>query len=129
MSRALLPEAGPEHPGSFQAYVHPFDTPSETLIERFTQELEALAGRVYLLAEAEEVSETILTILRQHNAAKIISWNDEDLGLPWLRGALQAAGVEIIDEQLPANDNGRKTRLSEVEDVKVGLTGALAPPS
>jgi L-lactate dehydrogenase complex protein LldG len=63
--------------------------------------------------------------LRQHNAAQVISWQHEALDLAWLGDALPSAGVVLIDAHLPATAEGRKRRLAEIEDVKVGLTGAL----
>ncbi|HMR64320.1 MAG TPA: lactate utilization protein [Anaerolineae bacterium] len=125
LNQALVPDASPEHPGSFQGYVQPFDTPGEQLVDRFKQELEALSGRVYVLASPDEASQTILHIMRQRNATNIISWQAEALGLPGLRETLQAAGITISSEHLPAQGEARRSKLADIDDVKVGLTGAL----
>jgi L-lactate dehydrogenase complex protein LldG len=125
LSQAFVPDASPEHPGSFAGYAQPFDPAGAEWVDRFKQQLELLSGRVYLPADAAEAGETLLNILRQHNAAQVISWQHEALDLAWLGDALPSAGVVLIDAHLPATAEGRKRRLAEIEDVKVGLTGAL----
>ncbi|MDX1520370.1 MAG: lactate utilization protein, partial [Anaerolineae bacterium] len=43
---------------------------------------------------------------------------------PWLRTALHEAGVEIRPSDLPDDDAGRKAKLANIDDIRVGLTGA-----
>lgn len=121
---ALLPDAGVAHPGSFAGYSWDEETPQAELVARFKSELEALMGRVYLLDDVEDSAETILSILTQHNAKRIIAWGNDDLGLPNLRELLSENGVEIDDNLLPDDADGRKAQLAKTNDVHVGLTGA-----
>lgn len=125
LPQALLPEARPDHPGSFQGYSYTqMDLSLEGLTQRFTQELQALSGHVYPLADIEQVIPTIQTILSQRQASQIIAWDDASLGIPWLRRGLIDAGVTIAASELSPEDTVRKARLGEIEPVIVGLTGA-----
>ncbi len=121
---ALLPQASPEHPGSFQAYSFEPDAPADKLTEQFKQELETLAGHVHILADIEDTAQTILEILAGHQAKQIIAWDDQGLGLPGLRQALVEAGITIKRDTLPPNGGERKSGLAEMDNVVVGLTGA-----
>ncbi len=121
---AYLPDAPVQHPGKFNKYSWQPDTPTDQLVNQFKQELEALKGHVHVLDDVEEIADTILNILKQHNTQRIISWDDENLGLVNLKSTLEEGGVEIVDSALPEDVNGRKNQLSAIEDVFVGLTGA-----
>lgn len=125
LPQALLPEAGPDHPGSFQGYSYPqMDLSPQGLTERFTQELQALSGHVYPLADIEQVIPTILTILSQRQAGQIIAWDDDSLGIPWLRRGLIESGITVAASELSSEESARKARLGEIEPVIVGLSGA-----
>jgi len=91
----------------------------------FTQELEALSGHVLTAENEGEAVSHILDILKQYSATRIITWNDESMGLPALGEALAAAGVAPVDSALPPEDAQRKAKLVELEDVRAGITGAL----
>ena len=124
LGQALLPDAGAEHPGSFQDYSFQPDTPPDQLLQSFTTELETLAGNVHLADDIEGVAEKILAILATHGTKQIIAWDDNSLGLAGLSDILAKAGVEIVPSQLAADADGRKTNLADIDSVLVGLSGA-----
>src|SRR5262245_55957911 len=112
LPHSLLPQASPDHPGSFQGYSYlRADLSTEGLIKRFTQELEALSGHVHRLTDIEQVIPTILNILQQHQASQIIAWDDASLEIPWLRQGLVEAGIAIAASELSPEDIVRKARL------------------
>jgi L-lactate dehydrogenase complex protein LldG len=124
LQHAFVPEATPEHPGSFQGYSFNPNAPADEPALQFKQELEALAGHVHLLADIEETVQKILEILQRHQTTQLIAWSDPDLGLPGLHAALTEAGVTVTPGALPADGAGRKSQLAAIDDIKVGLTGA-----
>lgn len=127
VGRAVLPGLKTTHPGTFTSYTYAFDTPGEELVEPFKQEVEKLAGHVYVLTDVEEATPTILKILEQHEADKMMAWAGEDLGLPWLPPALADAGITIIADEaghLSPEAAQRKETLRDIDAVRVGLTGA-----
>jgi L-lactate dehydrogenase complex protein LldG len=125
LPQAFLPEARSDHPGSFQGYSYPqMNLSPEGLVERFTQELQALSGHVYPLADIEQVIPTLLTILSQHQANQLIAWDDVSLGIPWLRRGLIESGITIASSELSPEDEARKIRLAEMDPIVIGLTGA-----
>ncbi len=124
LHHSLLPQANAEHPGSFQGYRFQADAPTDKLIEDFTRELETLSGHVHVLEDAEEIAGKILEILESHQASQIIAWDDASIGVTGLREALTKTGITIKEDELSIDNAGRKTRLSEMDEVLVGLTGA-----
>ena len=124
LQHALLPEASPEHPGSFQGYTFPTEASADELLERFTKELTALTGQVHVLISRGQIISTILDILAQHQADRLLSWDEDNLDLPGLLNDLRAEGVTIVDHHLPAEAAGRREGLAELDSVRVGLTGA-----
>lgn len=121
---SLLPEASPEHPGSFRGYSFQADAPVDRLITSFRQELEVLSGHVYVLDNIEDTARKILDILDRHQARQIIAWDEAGLGLTGLRQALAEAGITIVADDLSTNSAERKARLAAMDGVPVGLTGA-----
>lgn len=124
--RAVLPGIETAHPGSFQGYSYRPDAPTDTLVEQFRQELEKLSGHVYVLDDVEDTVPTLLEILRRCGAGKIMAWDQDDLGLSWLPAALTEAGITIEAGHLGADEAGRKAALAQIDDIRVGLTGARA---
>lgn len=124
LKKAYTPDAALEHPGSFTDYSWQDDAPAAARVASFKQELEALTGHVHVLEDVEETADTILSILAQHKAKRIIAWGDDSLGLPNLRQVLGEAGVAIASDRLSETENGRKSTLADIDNVVVGLTGA-----
>lgn len=124
LQHTLLPAAGPDHPGSFGGYSFDPATPTQKLVDNFKEELEALSGSVHVLANPAEVAPTVLGILQQHQADRLIAWDEADLELPGLLAELTAAGIRIEDSFTPPAGSERLARLAQLDGVKVGLTGA-----
>ncbi|MCB0209958.1 MAG: lactate utilization protein [Anaerolineae bacterium] len=124
LADALIPEADPEHPGSFQAYSFKANASPDERVQRFEQELTALAGHVYHVDNTEGVAEVIFTILRKHKAQQIMSWGSDSLEPYQLLEALQAGGIEVVASRVPTDPEGRAAQLAALDTVKVGLTGA-----
>lgn len=123
-ARAVLPEAEPEHPGSFQGYrSEPNQSPVE-LIDRFEQELTALAGYVYVVEAMEQIGEMVLSILHKKEARRIMSWGQSSLAPYRLPEPLLAANIEVVDSRLPADAEGRLAQLAALDSIQVGLTTA-----
>lgn len=124
LRQAHLPAAKTEHPGSFHGYSFPTDAPVSQLIESFTRELEALSGHVHVLVETESVVPTVLQILQQHQARRIITWDEASLGIPRLLDSLTQAGIAVKDSSIPVDSAERRAKLAQLDGVLVGLTGA-----
>ncbi len=124
LQHAFLPAASPDHPGPFGGYTFDAAAPTSQLIDQFKQELEALSGHVHVLADAAETAPTILQILQQHQANRLMAWDEADLELPGLLAELTAAGVRIEASFTPPAGSERAARLAQLDGVKVGLTGA-----
>lgn len=123
LGQALLPEAGPEHPGPFQS-VLPDQTPQPELVEKFKQELEALSGHVYLPGNQSEAVQLVLEICRKHGAKRILAWDEAYLGLPGITAALNQGGISVEEDHVPLSGEARQTRLEQLAGVSIGLTGA-----
>lgn len=119
-----LPAASPEHPGAFHGYTFQADAPVAHMAKSFARELEGLSGHVHILEDTESIMAVILEILQKHRAKQIMAWDEAGLGLPWLPGALTAAGIMLAKNHLAAEADGRKANLSALDGIRVGLTGA-----
>ena len=64
--------------------------------------------------------------MHQHEAKRIIAWDQASLDLPGVLPALIEAGIVIEDSFIPASGAEREARLAQLGGVKVGLTGADA---
>ena len=126
LQHTLLPAASPEHPGTFEGYTTLADAPLDKLVENFRRELEALSGHVYTPADADAAIDTVLEILRRHQADRIIAWDEAYLPTPGIGAALAQAGISIEDSFIPAGGAERAERLASLEGVVVGLSGAEA---
>ncbi len=124
LSQALLPDSAPEHPGSFQGYSFQVDAPTDDLVARFTTELEALAGHVYLADTVEVIVEHISMILESHQTKTMLAWHSDDLGVAGLTKALETAGITIKQKGVSAEKKARSHDLAELGDLVIGLTGA-----
>jgi L-lactate dehydrogenase complex protein LldG len=55
----------------------------------------------------------------------ILSWNDEELGVPGLEERLREAGIEMVAGEVP-NDEHHQGVLERLASLEVGLSGAVA---
>ena len=99
--------------------------PEDLLVERFSAELTAIAGRVHRAATARQAIDAILAVCREHEASRVLSWAPEWIGVPGLHDALTAGGIDIDGGSLPHGPE-RAERLAALDPIRVGLTGAIA---
>ncbi len=119
---SLPPSARLEHPGVMPAPA----IRGDSLVAQFAAELEALAVTVHHVTGDHAAAETVVAIAASAGARRVLSWADEWLNCPDLPAALAAAGVTRESCWLPMEGAARKRRLAELDDVRVGVTGALA---
>ena len=56
-----------------EAVSTPVPVPQDLLVERFTAELTAIAGRVHRAATAREAIATVIGLCREHGASRVLS--------------------------------------------------------
>jgi L-lactate dehydrogenase complex protein LldG len=120
---------GVVHPGegvaANAAVFTPVPVPQDLLVERFTAELTAIAGRVHRAATTREAIATIIGLCREHGASRVLSWAPEWVGVPGLDEGLAANGITVDQGWIP--DGGdRSDRLAALDPIRVGITGAFA---
>lgn len=99
--------------------------PQDLLVERFSAELTAIAGRVHRAPTASDAISAVVALCREHEAARVLSWAPESIGLPGLHGALAAAGIDSDLGWIPSGSD-RAARLAALDPIRVGITGAFA---
>jgi L-lactate dehydrogenase complex protein LldG len=125
---ALLPSASATIPPRQAA---PESTP-EQLVEHFTRELDALGVKVYSPPRSAEAKDTVVELIRGNaptragNSIEILAWEDSEMPLEGLGGALLAAGIVRLDASVPADPGSRRDHLAKLGRADVGLTGSLA---
>ena len=115
-NRQLLPEPQPPP----QDYLPVTQIGDETLISRFTKEVERLSGKVYAPGNAQAVEDTVMTILGAERSALI--W--KNLPVSELPLALTRRGVEFIETIVREHD--RASAYQSMEGIRVGITGVDA---
>jgi L-lactate dehydrogenase complex protein LldG len=98
----------------------------ETLLARFTTELEAVAGAVYR-SSPSEVPALVARIARERRYSRVAAWSETALGLPGLHAALRAEGLEVEDGApsvaQSADQEAAPDRRRRLDRMEVGLTG------
>jgi L-lactate dehydrogenase complex protein LldG len=103
----------------------PVPIPQDLLVERFTAELTAIAGRVHRAATAREAIAAVTGLCHEHGASRVLSWAPEWIGVPGLDEGLAADGIAVDQGWIP--DGGDRTdRLAALDPIRVGITGAFA---
>jgi len=97
-----------------------------SLVSLFVQEAEAVGCVVHGPVAAHEVTEIVVAILRELHAHALLAWGAADLPALGLGDALIERGFQFKDESLPLDRAGRAVQLAQLDEVDVGLTGALA---
>jgi L-lactate dehydrogenase complex protein LldG len=111
--------------GAHQSAVGAVPIPQDLLVERFSAELTAIAGRVHRPATAREAVAAVTAVCREHGATRVLSWAPGWIGLPGLGEALAESGIGVDEGWLP--DGGdRIDRLAALDPIRVGITGAFA---
>jgi L-lactate dehydrogenase complex protein LldG len=98
--------------------------PPAANVAQFTTAWEALGGIVHTAPNVAAAASIVAEICRAAGVSRTLSWRDADLGVAGIGDALRGLGVECDDGWLPAEASARAARLSELEQLKVGLTGA-----
>ena len=99
--------------------------PEDLLVDRFSAELTAIAGRVHRAATPRQAIDVILAVCRELEASRVLAWAPEWIGVPGLHDALTAGGIDIDGGSLPHGPE-RAERLAALDPIRVGLTGAIA---
>jgi len=94
------------------------------LLNTFVREAQAAGSEVYQPASHDDVLE-ILTDLVKQAGQQAITWADEDLPLKDIRGILFRAGVTRHVPDIARDPLMRRQQWGNLENVRVGITGAL----
>ncbi len=94
--------------------------------ERFRAALEAVAGVVHEAGSIDQVADVVAELAARLHCRQLLAWTDEAMALPGLTAALQARGLSVIDPELAQTGAVRETRLQELAQIALGLTGADA---
>lgn len=97
------------------------------LIERFAAELALVGGVCTRGANGEAaVAARVVALAREAGAGEVLAWDADQLPVPGLHAALRAAGMRLLDGELPHAEPARSRALAALEPCRVGLTGADA---
>jgi L-lactate dehydrogenase complex protein LldG len=80
----------------------------------------------YLAKDEDEATTTVLSILKAVNATRVLAWADTSIGLPALGLELAKASVEVVPQEVPFDQELRRTRVHAMESAQAGITGAAA---
>lgn len=102
-------------------------TPDSTaLIDSFTRELQAVGGEVFRPATGAEACEVTARLIKEAGGNEVLAWPDEELPLPGIGQAFQAAGLVRVQVNLSPEAAARQAQMADLDRPLVGLTGALA---
>ena len=118
----LPPSGSLQHPGAFTSG----QAVSADLVALLSRELEGLAVTVHHEVDDRAATARVLALLDERGASRVLAWDPEWLNCPGLSEAIDAHGIVREPCWLPAGAAERRARLTAIDDVKVGLTGALA---
>lgn len=96
----------------------------EATIAQFRAALESLAGVVHDAATPDDVVRTIVELARPCDAASILAWSEEAIGVPGLHDALRAHGLTICDPHVDHTGPARAPQVDTLAAATIGLTGA-----
>jgi L-lactate dehydrogenase complex protein LldG len=120
---ALVPDARPEHPGLFTGQGQSSTDP-EALLQGFIKELEALAGRAYVVDTERAAAKTIIDIVRRNGGRQLLGWKDDQFIPAVVRTMLGEFDIEMLYPSLSVEQERRAAELVALDGVLVGLTGA-----
>jgi L-lactate dehydrogenase complex protein LldG len=95
------------------------------LIRQFADELGKLNG-TFVATPMAEAPALVARLLHERSATQLLAWDQSELPVPGLLDHLRAEGFTTANGQLPHGGPARANALEEVEQLKVGLTGADA---
>ncbi len=121
LGRALLPDAGLEHPGDLA--LEPADVTD--LLVRFKSEVGAVGGAIHEASTPRGYRrQSSSTRLGANDAREVLAWDDDRLPVRGLHAALARAGF-VIRSQANGDFDSRE-RQAALASASVGLTGAAA---
>jgi L-lactate dehydrogenase complex protein LldG len=121
----VMPPAGRlDHPGAAPVPSPTFSR--EELIAHFTTEAEALTVVVHRVPDDAAATAKVRDVIGGRGATRVLAWDDKWLNCSGLADALRSAGIALEPCWLPRDGVERRQRLTELDDVVVGLTGAVA---
>lgn len=112
----------------------------ESLVARFCEELEALAGVAYRAKDVHAAADQVVNIVARTEAQSgqpgqrrqpgqpryVLGWNLEEIGVQGLAAALSVRGIVLAPPDVPFEDPDRGESLGPLAEIAVGLTGAHA---
>lgn len=124
-AREGLPPA-PPRPQHYQPVMPLDDDSPEALLARFSAELGALKGAVFVADDEAAALEHVLSLLAEHGARSALTWDWQHVPLPGLKAALAGAGVTALR---PTPDNREACEAAEAGisgvDAAIASTGSL----
>jgi L-lactate dehydrogenase complex protein LldG len=101
----------------------------EALVDRFCEELEALAGVAYRVKDVHAAADQVAAIVARTETAqkgRVLSWGLEEIGVPGFNAALSVRGITLAPPDVPFREPERGESLGALAALNVGLTGAQA---
>jgi L-lactate dehydrogenase complex protein LldG len=124
-NRASLQEHAAQHPPPHPRGPVIAVAPGTSDVALFERELTALRGTVHVCDSADAALSTMLSILADAGAARVLAWAEDELPLAGVYEALDARGIARVDGRL-LGDTSREARLAGLDDVPACITGADA---
>src|SRR5215475_6961942 len=89
-------EDAPPRPKQYLDVTIQEDTSPEALLVRFTKELTALTGEVYVVDGDEQARSKVLEVLEQFEVKSMLAWDFDHIPVEGLESAVRATGIDII---------------------------------
>jgi L-lactate dehydrogenase complex protein LldG len=118
-SRALLAAEAAQAPHAPPPFVHP---PQEDLAAQFAAELARLEGYPHRCAGDAAAIEAIRAILLRRQAASVVAWERDQIGLPGLDVLLAELGIQVLDGDI--RGDRRAGQLQALDPATICISGA-----
>jgi L-lactate dehydrogenase complex protein LldG len=118
-SRSLLAAEAARALHTPPPFVHP---PHDDLAAQFAAELTRLEGFPHRCAGDTEALDVIRTILQRHQAAGVVAWDRDQIGLPGLDTLLADLGIQALESDI--RSHARPARLQALDPAPICLSGA-----
>src|SRR4030095_5318657 len=89
-------------------------------------EAEALTVVVHRARDDAAAAAKVRDVVAGRSAKRVLAWDEKWLNCDGLAGSLRAVGITLEPCWLARERVDRRQRLAELDDVGVGLTGAVA---
>ncbi len=126
LSRAKLPDAFPDRPDLSWVGSGAPSPGSPQLMAPFAEAVRSLTGELHEADSASEVARLVAEIAGTHQATRYLSWDGDELGCEGLIERLAAAGLSRVPYNLSPEPAARGRDVLALDDVPLGLTGAVA---